>query len=113
MTSRRSTQFNLKLLTLNVRGLRNNNKRKRVFTWLKKLNYDVICLQETHSSEYTEHIWKSQWPQMAMFFSHGEKNAKGTAILLNKQYYNEHTCTVVDEMQQSHKIRKEDFAGLT
>lgn len=51
---------NLRLLTLNVNGLRDPKKRSQLFHGLKKENYDIICLQETHHSCETE---AKQWLQ--------------------------------------------------
>ena len=49
-------------LSLNVRGLRDYRKRRTVFNWLKKHTHRnaVILLQETHSIEGDERIWKAQ-----------------------------------------------------
>ena len=38
----------LKLASYNVRGLRDNAKRNKVFSYLKNKNYDIIILQETY-----------------------------------------------------------------
>ena len=52
--------FDLELIGLNVRGLRDYRKRRTVFSWLKKHTHRnaVILLQETHSIEGDERIWK-------------------------------------------------------
>ena len=52
---------NLKIGTFNVKGLRNDSKRRKVFQHINQKNFDVICLQETHSEVADEKIWKSQW----------------------------------------------------
>lgn len=36
---------------INVNGLNSAQKRGRIFEQLKKLNADVLCLQETHIKE--------------------------------------------------------------
>lgn len=41
---------NLNIVSLNVSGLQNNNKRNRIFQYLKIKKYDVILLQETYST---------------------------------------------------------------
>ena len=43
--------FNLKGLTVNVRGLKKSIKRRALFRWLHKQNKDFIFLQETYSSD--------------------------------------------------------------
>ena len=45
------------IVTTNVRGLRENSKRKEVFLYHKKLKHDIIFMQETHSSSSDEHVW--------------------------------------------------------
>ena len=55
--------FDLELISLNARGLRDYRKRKTVFNWLKKHTHRkaVTLLKETHSTEGDERIWKAQW----------------------------------------------------
>ncbi len=75
---------NYSLLSLNVRGLGNPIKRKSVFRWLKRSRYDVVMLQETHSTVQTESAWKPDWPGPA-FFAHGSSNSKGCCILVREE----------------------------
>ena len=51
-----STNIGFKLLSLNVRGIRNYDKRKAIFLWISKQNADVIFLQETSSTKEVEHF---------------------------------------------------------
>ena len=39
----------LKLLSLNVRGIRNVNKRRAILSYLKIKKATIFCLQETYS----------------------------------------------------------------
>ena len=55
------TNQNIKILSLNVRGIRNQLKRTRIFNYLKKFNADVILLQETHVLETDLDLWKANW----------------------------------------------------
>ena len=41
----------LKILTYNVQGLGGISKRTDIFDFLKKLNFDIYCLQETHFTD--------------------------------------------------------------
>ena len=75
------------ILSLNVRGIRNNKKRLKVFNWLKNHTGDKIVgfLQETHSAGDTENWWSRQWQHRDLvFFSHGEHNARGALIAFRK-----------------------------
>ena len=51
----------LKLLSLNVRGLRNVNKRRAIFSYLKTQKATIFCLQETYSSIEGEKVWAAEW----------------------------------------------------
>ena len=71
------SNFNFKLLSLNVRGIRTFEKRKAIFNWLSKSGADICFLQETYSTRDVENIWKKQW-RGNLFFSHGTCHSKGT-----------------------------------
>ena len=70
----------IKILSLNVRGLRNHVKRRALFLYLRNQKADFYCLQETFSSKKDEVPWASEWGGK-IFFSHGTKHSKGTGIL--------------------------------
>ena len=67
-------------LCLNVRGLADENKRKQMFNWLKKKNPDVVCLQETHSTQKEEKTWTMQW-NGEITFNHGSHQSGGTCVM--------------------------------
>ena len=73
---------NLQIVSLNVRGLQNKNKRIRIFQYFKTKKYDVILLQETHSTQRDENKWKKEWEGPA-FFSSLNNLKCGVAILCN------------------------------
>ena len=75
-----SSNIDFKLLSLNVRGIRNFEKRKAIFQWISKQNADVIFLQETYSTKEVEQFWRLQW-KGEIFFAHGSENSKGVMIL--------------------------------
>ena len=61
--------FDLKCLSLNVRGLNKSIKRRTVFRWLHKQKHHVIFLQESYCSKELEPTWENEWGGKA-FFSH-------------------------------------------
>ncbi len=73
------------LLSLNVRGLGNKEKRTQVYQWLKNQNNTFYFLQETHSSSNTKQLWESEWGQTC-FFSGASSNSEGIAILINQSF---------------------------
>ena len=72
----------LKPLSLDVRGLRNGNKRRAIFSYLKKSKAIIFCLQETYSSPEDEKLWSTEWGA-SIIYSHGTTHSKGVCILLN------------------------------
>lgn len=51
----------LSIVSLNARGLRNNNKRKALFLFAKQFKSDLFYLQESHSTVENTNLWRSQW----------------------------------------------------
>ena len=74
----------LNIASLNVRGLKNVSKRKEIFNYARKKEFDIFCLQESHSDKNDEELWKKQ-SGGEMFFSHGKTNSKGVCILVSKK----------------------------
>ena len=70
----------LKIVTLNVNGIRNNQKRQILSNHFSREKYDIICLQETHSASTDESLWRKEWGG-DIFSSHGERDSRGVAIL--------------------------------
>ena len=82
----------IKIGTANVNGLGEIRKRQRVFKSFKEKEYDIILLQETHSTRNDERFWNSQWGSK-IYYSHGEQNARGVAILFDRKLdYHVHSC---------------------
>ena len=86
----------LKVVTNNVRGLNDLVKRKQTFEFFRKLNADIIMAQETYSSKNKQKIWRSQWGS-EIYFSHGNSNSKGVAILMSKNLDYKLLKTVKDQ----------------
>ena len=71
------------VLSVNVRGLRNYKKRRKVFNWLvNKAGCHSICfLQEAHCDIHCEQNWRNQWRGL-VYFSHGKTDSRGVMILI-------------------------------
>jgi len=52
--------MDLKVCSLNVRGLGDMLKRREMFKWLRKKNYSIYMLQEVHCSETTISVWSAE-----------------------------------------------------
>jgi exonuclease III len=69
------------IYSMNVRGLRDQVKRTQVFSWLHNRNANIYLLQETHSTSDTEKLWKDDWGNNNIYFSHGTSNSRGVSVL--------------------------------
>ena len=73
----------LKIASLNVRGLRDNTKRREMFTWFRTKHFSMYMLQEVHYTENINHVWSAEWGYQAIF-SNYKSNKAGVCILFNK-----------------------------
>lgn len=78
-----------KLISLNVKGISNFQKRRTMFTWCRKRKADIIFLQETHSTINTDAQWKNEWGA-EIITCHGSSNAHGLAVLIRSGF----DCTI-------------------
>ena len=74
----------LSINSFNTRGIRNKDKRKNIFNWLRNSHYGIAMLQETHAIETDHSKWKREWDG-EIIFSDGESNSKGVATLIPKE----------------------------
>ena len=70
------------VLSLNVWGMRDQIKRRSIFSYLKDQRANIYFLQETYSARADENIWRKEWGG-ELFFSHGTTHSKGVCILIN------------------------------
>lgn len=72
------------IFSYNVKGLRNFDKRRKIFNHLHHCKAHIVMLQETHSDPKVVKLWKSEWGG-AMLCNHGQTNARGVAILIDRK----------------------------
>ena len=72
----------LTICSLNVQGMRDVGKWKKLFKYLKNMNCDVFMLQETHTQAQDVELIQKQWHREC-FFDHGDTNSRGVTILFN------------------------------
>ena len=75
----------LKVCSLNVRGLGEQLQRREIFNWLRAKKYSIYLLQETDSSENTNSVWSSEWGLKSLFTSYSTSSG-GVAILFNNNF---------------------------
>ena len=89
----------VKLLSINVRGIGNQVKRRALFQQ-HRFNADILIMQETHSHEDIEAIWESEWGGKAIF-AHGTASARGVAVFCSKKVYMGIRNILTDEVGRS------------
>ena len=72
----------VKILSQNVRGLQNIDKRKMVFHHLHS-KAEVVCLQETHATDKDKQFWENEWGG-SCFWSNHKSDSGGVGILIRK-----------------------------
>ena len=77
------TFVNLKIASLNCRGLNEKSKRILFFENFAKSDYSIICLQETKLKPEKELLYMKEWESGPSFFNSVPGGKSGTAILIN------------------------------
>ena len=80
MTQTGQDSKQIHLLTLNINGLQNDNKRLDLFQHLKNKATDIIFLQETHTTPETSIKWEKDWTGKS--FWHSGPNSKASKIAI-------------------------------
>ena len=62
--------------------IREQGKRRSIFSYLKDQKSKFCFLQETYSDRNDENIWRNEWGG-EIFFSHGTRHSKGVRILIH------------------------------
>ena len=77
----------LNIITFNVNGLASGDgrvpKKRKIFTWLKAHQCDIVLLQETHCTDSLQHIVAHEWGGDS-FFSNGSSDSRGVCILIRR-----------------------------
>ena len=90
----------LSLLTLNVNGMRDSQKRSRIFQFCKSLGVDFALLQETHIVNQDEvHTWSFEWGG-GLHASFGSTSSCGTVILVSPRW-----TSLVGKVDSDHEGR--------
>ena len=73
--------MDLKMCSLNVRGLGDKLKRCEMFNWLRRKTYSIYMLQEVHWLENAMSVWSAEWGYCCCTSAKG-----GVAILFNNNF---------------------------
>ena len=77
---------NMKICTLNTRGLNNDSKRLAIFQWIKDNRFDIIGLQETYCTKDFENHFKKYWPGEIIHSYTDSKHSRGVCLLVKKGF---------------------------
>lgn len=72
------------LLTLNINGLQNDNKRIDIFQQLQNKKIDIVFLQETHTTPETSKKWGKDWK--GKFFWYSGPKPKVSGVLFKENF---------------------------
>ena len=86
----------LKIVSLNTRGIGQYKKRKTIFNYMKRQEADICLLQETHCVKSCENIWSTQWGSDGVY-ANGTSEARGVAIFFQNNLRNKISDTIRDE----------------
>ena len=73
------------VFSVNVRGIRSKKKRLQFFRLFKKLNYDIICIQESHITKEVAEQWRKEWAG-ELVYTEGTGHSAGQLILIRKGF---------------------------
>ncbi len=74
----------VKVVTVNVRGMRRKWTRTAIFRELRNIKADICLLQECHITENDVQEWKKQW-KGHFLVNEGSTRSKGEMILIRKE----------------------------
>ena len=71
------------IVSLNFRGLHDENKRRTIFNRYRK-SCHILCLQETHCTSKDEEVWTNEWGRGPCEYANGVSTARGVSIMVKK-----------------------------
>ena len=78
--------FNFKIISLNVRSLRNHLKRKKIFQWIREKKLHIVCLQETFVTNEIMNVIDSEWDGDIYHSPSDSSPSRGVLILFEKTF---------------------------
>lgn len=80
---------NIKIITFNVRGLQSEKSRKRKVDFLKRLDYDILCLQEMRLKTHADiDELNKMWNTGHSIISIGEDSSDGVGFFFKNTHVN-------------------------
>lgn len=66
-----------------MRGIRDFEKRKQLYYFIKNQEIDIMFLQETHCTDRVQNLWSKQWGSN-IYCSNGTSNSCGVMVLFKR-----------------------------
>ena len=73
----------LHILSMNVKGFKDDLKRQKVLHWAKKRGADIFLTQESHFEKGDQTTWEEDWGG-EIYSSEGSNNSRGVSIFIRK-----------------------------
>ena len=70
------------LMSLNVRGLNNDLKRKKIFLWMERQQADIVLMQETYCTKSNVDKIEKDWKGRCLFGLTNSVHSRGVAVLI-------------------------------
>ena len=86
----------LRICTMNCRGLGDYRKRRDVFHYLRRSNFNIYLLQDIHCQKKMENIFRNAWGT-DILIAPFKSNARGVAILTKGIQVKVCECRIDDE----------------
>ena len=75
----------LKICSMNCQGLGDSRNRRDIFNYVRKSNYSILCLQDTHFCKEKEKIIETEWGYKT-YFNSLNSQSRGVAIFFNNNF---------------------------
>ena len=85
----------LHIITVNVQGIRDKQKRNRFYEWAKNQKADIILVQETHFTDELLPYIRTEW-KGEIIHSLGTSQSRGVSIFISKNINAEIIDTTLD-----------------
>ena len=87
---------NLHITTINTQGLRDKQKRNRLYEWVKQQKAKLVLVQETHFTEEMLPFIRTEWAG-EIIHSIGTSSSRGVSIFIHKTLNAEIIDKLVDK----------------
>lgn len=109
---------NIKLLSLNCRGLHDIKQTRKLFQWLDDNDYDIVCLQETYCTNTLRPKLDECWKGECFHAITDSSHSRGVSVLLGKKFLDtievvsSHYCKDGRKIIVNIKLKNDDTVSI-